>query len=143
VIILAGAMTQRAGKTLAGVARAAFRTDAFIIDSGIGSGIEKFCLRKQVTLIGVAPEKEIIYPRISPNEKKDNELTNGHTHFILLGDEENKMKNSRMDPDQKSYTWGDETVVKFDLAKRIATGRGKMGGSTSCKMITVLIGDNI
>ena len=34
------------GKALAGVCRAAFRTDAFVIDSGVGSGIEKFCLRK-------------------------------------------------------------------------------------------------
>lgn len=49
VIVLAGAMTQRAGKALAGACRAAFRTDAFIIDSGIGSGIEKFCLRKSKT----------------------------------------------------------------------------------------------
>jgi hypothetical protein len=56
VIILAGAMTQRAGKALAGACRAAFRTDAFILDSGIGSGIEKFCLRKNVNLIGVCPE---------------------------------------------------------------------------------------
>jgi len=107
VIILAGAMTQRAGKTLAGVARAAFRTDSVIIDSGLGSGIEKFCLRKHVTLVGVAPEHEIIYPRISPNEKHDNELTNGHTHFVLLGDQEAQMKNSRIE--QKSYSWGDET----------------------------------
>jgi hypothetical protein len=88
VIILAGAMTQRAGKTLAGVARAAFRTDAVIIDSGLGSGIEKFCLRKNIPLVGICPEKEVIYPRISPTEKKDNELTNGHTHFVLLGDQE-------------------------------------------------------
>lgn len=34
------------GKPLAGVCRAAFRTDAYILDSGIGSGIEKFSLRK-------------------------------------------------------------------------------------------------
>lgn len=46
IILLAGAMTPRAGKTLAGVARAAFKTDAIILDSGIGSGMEKFCLRK-------------------------------------------------------------------------------------------------
>lgn len=70
---------------MAGVARAAMRTDAIIIDSGLGSGIEKFCARKQVPLIGVAPENEIIYPRINPNDKKDNELTSGHTHFFLLG----------------------------------------------------------
>lgn len=86
VIVLAGAMTQRAGKTLAGVARAAFRTDAIVIDSGIGSGMEKFALRKNMTLIGVAPEHEVIYPRINPAEKRDNELTNGHTHFMLLGE---------------------------------------------------------
>jgi hypothetical protein len=53
---------------LAGVSRAAQRTDAFIIDSGLGSGIEKFCLRKHVTLIGIAPEMEVIYPRISPGQ---------------------------------------------------------------------------
>ena len=74
VIILAGAMTERAAKTLAGVARVAFRTDSTIIDSGLGTGIEKFCLRKNVTLIGVAPEHEIIYPRINPDVKKDNDL---------------------------------------------------------------------
>jgi len=33
----------------------------------------------------VAPENEIIYPRINPNVKKDNELTSGHTHFMLIG----------------------------------------------------------
>ena len=57
-------MTQRAGKTLAGVARAALRSDAIVIDSGLGSGIEKFCLRKSVPLVGVAPDNEIIYPRL-------------------------------------------------------------------------------
>lgn len=95
IIILAGAMTERAGKTLAGVARAAVRADATIIDSGICSGIEKFCLRKHIPLFGVGPEKEVIYPRINPIGKKDNELTNGHTHFLLIGDpaeEESKEK---------------------------------------------------
>ena len=56
VIVLAGAMTNRAGKTLAGIARAASKTDAVIIDSGLGSGIEKFTSRKSINLIGVAPE---------------------------------------------------------------------------------------
>ena len=92
VIILAGAMTQRAGKTLAGIARAALRADAVVIDSGLGSGIEKFCIRKNVPLWGVAPEAEIIYPRISPNDKKDNELTNGHTHCVLIGEEVEQKK---------------------------------------------------
>ena len=147
VIILAGAMTERAAKTLAGVARVAFRTDATIIDSGLGTGIEKFCLRKNVKLMGVAPEHEIIYPRINPDVKKDNELTNGHTHFILLGDN----KDSDVKPAKsktlakkagKKLAWGEEAQVKFDLAKRLAAGRNKIGGSTNCKIVTVLIGDN-
>lgn len=65
VIILAGAMTERADRTLAGVSRAALRTDAVIFDSGIHSGIEKFCLRRKTPLIGVAPEHMIKYPRIA------------------------------------------------------------------------------
>lgn len=56
VIILAGAWGQRAGKTMAGIAWAAFWSGAYIIDSGVGSGIEKFCLWKNVPLIGVCPE---------------------------------------------------------------------------------------
>ena len=83
-------MTQRAGKTLAGVARAAAKTDAIIIDSGLGSGIEKFANRKNLGLIGVAPEHKVIYPRINPNETKDNELTGGHTHFFLIGSRSTK-----------------------------------------------------
>ena len=152
VIILAGAMTQRAGKTLAGVCRAAFKTDAFIFDSGIGSGIEKFCLRKNIPLIGIAPEQEVIYPRINPNEKKDNELTNGHTHFILIGDdspdEQLKQSKKQQQPQKapqpkKSYNWEDEASIKFDFAKRVAAGRGKKyDPKKSCKMVTVILGDN-
>lgn len=41
------------------------------------------------------------------------------------------------------YDWGDETQVKFDIAKRIAAGRSSFGGSKyQCKIITVLLGDN-
>lgn len=141
-------MTQRAGKTLAGVARAAFRTDAVVIDSGLGTGIEKFCARKQVPLIGVAPEQEIIYPRINPNSKKDNELTNGHTHFVLIGDgsadagTQGQTKAGANPRKAPVFSWGDEAALKFELAKRIATGRSRMGGTTACKMVTVVVGDN-
>jgi len=37
VVLLAGAMTARAGKTMAGVARAASNTGSILIDSGMGS----------------------------------------------------------------------------------------------------------
>jgi hypothetical protein len=117
VIILAGAMTDRAGKVLAGVARAAFRAGACVIDSGIGSGIEKFCMRKSVPLIGVCPENEISYP-VNLSNKKQNELTNGHTHFVLIGDDSNN-----------KFKWGDEAKIKAEVAKRIAKGRSKYGNS--------------
>ena len=57
------------------------------------------------------------YPRINPAQRKDNELTNGHSHFILRGDE------------NKKFAWGDESLIKFDLAQRIAIGRNKFGGN--------------
>jgi hypothetical protein len=45
-IILSGARDNNRGKLLAGVARAAFRSDAVILDSGVASGIENYCLRR-------------------------------------------------------------------------------------------------
>ena len=149
VIILAGAMTERAGKTLAGVARAAVRAEATIVDSGIGSGIEKFCLRKHLPLIGVGPDKEIIYPRINPDGKKANELTNGHSHFFLIGDApEETVPNSRKEESslskkrRKEFYWGEEVQLKLDLSKRIAAGRPKKNGPPPCKVVMVLCGDN-
>ena len=137
-------MTQRAGKTLAGIARAAFRADATIIDSGIGSGIEKFCIRKRIPFFGVAPDECISYPRLSQEAPKDNELTNGHSHFVLIGDNEavEAYKKDKKGERPKSFERGDETYVKFDLAKRIAAGRSKKNGAPPCKIVTVLLGDN-
>ena len=45
VILLAGAYKAR-GKTMAGIARAAYNTRSIILDSGMGSEIEKFTMRK-------------------------------------------------------------------------------------------------
>ena len=108
--------------------RAAYHTDAVIIDSAISTGIEKFCIRKNVKLIGVAPEAEILYPKVNPTERFDNELTNGHTHFILLGDKKKELK------------WGDESHVKAEIADKVAAG--KYGNKPKCKVVAVLIGDN-
>lgn len=85
--MLAGARTERPGKTMAGIARAAFNTGAFVIDSGLGTCIERFCQRKGVPLIGVAPEAEVEYPRLNPTNRRESELTNGHTHFFTIGHE--------------------------------------------------------
>lgn len=83
-------------------------------------------------LLGVCPEAQVTYPRINPAQRKDNELTNGHTHFFLIGD------------DGKKFNWSDEAKVKYDLAERIAAGRNKGPGGAkyNCKIITVLLGDN-
>lgn len=43
VVVLAGAKSERPGKTMAGVCRAAFNTGASVIDSGLGTCIERFC----------------------------------------------------------------------------------------------------
>jgi hypothetical protein len=67
-------------------------------------------------------------------------LTNGHTHFILIG--ENDTDKPKGEQTAKKYKWGDETALKFDIAKRIAQGRTKMAGGAACKIVTVLCGDN-
>ena len=43
VICIAGAKTERPGKTMAGIARAALNTGAIVLDSGLGSCLERFC----------------------------------------------------------------------------------------------------
>ena len=113
---------------LAGVCRAAYHTDAVVVDSATTTGIEKFCIRKNVKLIGVAPEAEILYPKVNPTERFDNELTNGHSHFVLLGDKTHECH------------WGDEAVVKAEIADKIAAG--KYGNRPKCKIVAVLLGDN-
>lgn len=45
-IVMAGSRDNKRGKLLAGVARAAFRSEAVILDSGVASGIENYCLRR-------------------------------------------------------------------------------------------------
>ena len=67
-------------------------------------------------------------------------MTNGHTHFVLIG--ENDSDKSEADKASKKFKWGDETTIKFDIAKRIAQGRTKMAGGAPCKIVTVLVGDN-
>lgn len=103
---------------MGGVARAANNSGAVIIDSGVGSCVEKFTLRRGVKLIGVCPEAQISYPKLSELHRKPNELTNGHTHLLIIGKEDGSV----------TYQWGQESPLKFDLAKRITLGRPKAHG---------------
>jgi len=46
VVLFAGVAESSRGKFFAGVARACFRTDAIVIDSGTVSGMETYALRR-------------------------------------------------------------------------------------------------
>lgn len=84
VVNIIGAMEKGRGKFYAGIARAAFNTDAVIVDNGLASGLEKFTLRRGVKLLGIAPEGEIKFPKINPSQVDGTELANGHTHLFLV-----------------------------------------------------------
>jgi len=130
VIVLIGANSKdnKKIKLFSGISRAALNTRAIIIDSGLYTGIEKFCLRKKITLIGIAPENKIEYPKINPEEFSDTLLTNGHTHFILLG------------KDDKSLNWGQEARFKTSFAERLANGR-KGAYQYKAKVVGVILGN--
>ena len=128
VIVLIGANTKRKVKLFAGISRAALNTRAIILDSGLQTGIEKFCLRKNITLIGIAPENKIEYPKINPEEFSNSLLTNGHTHFILLG------------KDDKNLNWGQEAKFKVNFAERLANGR-KGAYQYKAKVVGVILGN--
>ena len=128
VIVLIGANTKRKVKLCAGISRAALNTRAIILDSGLQTGIEKFCLRKNITLIGIAPENKIEYPKINPEEFSNTLLTNGHTHFILLG------------KDDKNLNWGQEAKFKVNFAERLANGR-KGAYQYKAKVVGVILGN--
>ena len=101
-ILVAGAMSSTKGKILAGLVRAAQNTDAVIIDSGCQTGMEKFCVRRNVKLIGIAPESQIQYPKAA-SEKPANELSSGHSAFMVIGN--------------KGMKWGEEAAFKIELAE--------------------------
>jgi len=100
-------------------------TNAIIIDSGLNTGVEKFCIRKNIHLIGVAPETMIEYPILNPEAFSNKMLTNGHTHFILI-------------PGEK-YKWGDEFKFKVSFAERLASGRKSF--SYKSKVVGVILGN--
>ena len=128
VIVLIGANTKRKIKLFAGISRAALNTRAIIIDSGLQTGIEKFCLRKNITLIGIAPENKIEYPKINPEEFSNTLLTNGHTHFILLG------------KDDKTLNWGQEAKFKINFVERLINGR-KGAYQYKAKVVGIILGN--
>ena len=128
VINLIGANTKRKGKLLSGISRAAYNTQAIIIDSGIQNGIERFCLRKNLNLIGIAPENKIEYPKMNSYNFSNTMLTNGHSHFILLGNDDKKLE------------WGNESKFKINFIERLIKGK-KSIFDYECKCVGVIFGN--
>jgi hypothetical protein len=85
-------------------------------------------LNLDINLIGVAPENVIEYPKLGSDELFSSKtLTNGHSHFILLGRDDLVLK------------WGDETKFKMQLVERLANGR--KGFSYKCKVVGLVVGN--
>lgn len=122
-----GANTSKKGKLMAGITRAAFNTRSIIVDSSLQTGLETFCIRKNLTLIGIAPENCIELPRPNPGSFSSKVISNGHTHFILLGSEDYKLK------------WGEETSFKLGLIERLISGR--KGFEYKCKTVGIILGN--
>ena len=116
------------GRILAGMVRAAHNTDAVIIDNGLKSGIEQLASKRNVKLIGVSPETQIVYPTKNSTGDRIGELT-PHSHIFTLG--------SRDYP----CDWDDVVLFRMELANRIRKGRGGPG-SFHCKGVVVLVGDS-
>lgn len=128
VILLSGAEGDKRAGLLVGIARAAYSTDAVIVDNGLKSGIETACYRKKVKLVGVCPEEAIVYPTKSSTGDRLGELAAGHSHLIVLGSKGDNMR------------WDNVVPFKMELCERIRKGRGGPG-SFNCRGICVLVGD--
>ena len=129
VILLSGAEGDKRAGLLVGIARAAYSTDAVIIDNGLKSGIETACFRKKVKLVGVCPEEAIVYPTKNSTGDRLGELAAGHSHLFVMG---TKGDGTR---------WDNVVPFKMELCDRIRKGRGGPG-SFVCRGVCVLVGDN-
>lgn len=129
VILLSGAEGDKRAGLLVGIARAAYSTDAVIVDNGLKSGIETACYRKKVKLVGVCPEEAIVYPTKSSNGDRLGELSAGHSHLIVLGSKGDNMR------------WDNVVPFKMEVCERIRKGRGGPG-SFHCRGVCVLVGDS-
>lgn len=127
VINLIGANTDRKGKLMAGISRAAYNTKAIIVDSGLQTGLEPFCIRCNIPLIGICPESMIDLPKPNFDNFSRRMLSNGHTHFILLGNKQNQLQ------------WGNEIDFKTGFITRLTKGR--KGYNYICKTVGVVFGN--
>lgn len=129
VIVLIGNEGDQRGKLLSGAVRAAYSTDAVIVDNGLKSGIEAICYKRKVKLIGVCPEDMIVYPTKVSKGERLGELAAGHSHIFALGTKGDHLR------------W--ESVIGFrnDLVQRLRKGRAGPG-SFVCRALGLVVGDS-
>lgn len=111
---------------LEGITRAAYRSDAVMMDSGVRSGIENSALRRNLNIIGVFPHDQIKLPMLNSKTESSGELTNGHTHLFAISD--------------KFYQkWGNESKLKMQIASNISKGsmESRSKGIPQCKMVFI------
>lgn len=98
-----------------GIARAAARKDALILDCGIGGGVMELMgqgvadRKRAATLLGVAPKSQVTYPG-DPDPARSNEivpLDKNHSHFVLVD----------------SAAWEDATELMLELGAAITVGK--------------------
>lgn len=129
VIVLIGNEGDQRGKLLSGAVRAAYSTDAVIVDNGLKSGIEQICYKRKVKLLGVCPEDMIVYPTKVSKGDRLGELAAGHSHMFVLGTKGDHLR------------W--ESVMGFrnDLVQRLRKGRAGPG-SFVCRGLGLVVGDS-
>lgn len=95
-----------------GIARAAVKKEALILDCGFGGGIMELIgqgvadRKRATTLLGVAPKSQVTYPG-GPQSKDIAPLDKNHTHFVLLDE----------------ATWEDATEIMLELGAVICLGK--------------------
>lgn len=98
-----------------GIARAAVRKDALILDCGVGGGVMEIMgqgvadRKRAAILLGVAPKNKVTYPG-DPDPTRTNEivpLDKNHSHFVLVDGAE----------------WEDATELMLELGVAITVGK--------------------
>lgn len=119
-----------------GVAKAAAKTKAIIIDGGTKSGVMDM-MGKGVAvvghvslLIGVVPLNKISLP--GEGHQAKTQLDPNHSHFVLVNGE----------------NWGDETAMLFGLAKHLAQGMPLLviltgGGKVAKNEVLMAVRENL
>lgn len=111
-----------------GIAQAAVKKDALILDCGIGGGVMELMgqgvadRRRAATLLGVAPKSMVTYPG-GPDQDRSNKiapLDKNHSHFVLVD----------------GAAWEDATELMLELG--VATTLGKCDELSSIKLEDVV-----